>query len=35
MKFGEFLKKIFVEKFGIKVASLALAVIVTVLLNIA
>lgn len=34
MKFGEFLKKVFVEKFWIKAISLALAVVVVVLLNI-
>lgn len=35
MKFSAFLKKVFVEKFWIKAASLALAIVVVVLLNIA
>lgn len=34
MKFGEFLKKVFVEKFWIKAISLALAFAIVVLLNI-
>lgn len=35
MKFGEFLKKIFISKFWIKAISLILAVLVVVLLNVA
>ena len=35
MKFGRFLKKVFISKFWIKAISLILAVFVVVLLNIA
>ena len=34
MRFGKFLKKVFVSNFGIKVASLFLAVLVVLALNI-
>ncbi len=34
MKFGQFLKNVFVSKFWIKAISLALAVVVVVLLNV-
>ena len=35
MKFGQFLKKVFISKFWIKAISLLLAVFVVVLLNVA
>ncbi len=34
MKFGQFLKKVFVSKFWIKAISLVLAVVVVVLINV-
>ena len=34
MKFGQFLKKVFISKFWIKAISLVLAVVVVVLINV-